>query len=85
MATPGTDYIRGIGLVLRGTLSRGETKPTYSVGGRRATGVWGEPVLMSPGYREVLVPHAIQMNKDQLLGKRIPNLKELGDKEKTAV
>ena len=47
-------------------------------------GVWGEPVMMSPGYREELVKGALQMNKDQMQGKRIANLETLDPKVKEA-
>ncbi len=77
----GTDYIRGMGLVF-GVPFREEKQNRHIRLAGDGDGVWGEPVLMSPGYREVLVAHAVQMNRDQLIGKRIPNLKELGDKGK---
>jgi hypothetical protein len=76
-----TDFIRGLGLAF--TVPFREEKQNRHV--RFAAdddGVWGEPVLMSPGYREVLVKNAIAMNRDQLVGKRIPNLDELGSKTK---
>lgn len=75
------DFIRGLGLAF--TVPFREEKQNRHV--RFAAdedGVWGEPVLMSPGYRKVLVKNAIAMNRDQLVGKRIPNLDELGPKTK---
>ncbi len=76
-----TDFIRGLGLAF--TVPFREQRQNRHV--RFATdedGVWGEPVLMSPGYREVLVKGALEMNKDQMQGKRIPNLETLDPKVK---
>ena len=76
-----SDFIHGLGLAF--TVPFREEKQNRHV--RFASdedGVWGEPVLMSPGYREVLVKNAIAMNRDQLVGKCIPNLDELGSKTK---
>jgi hypothetical protein len=78
-----SDFIRGLGLVLAVPF-REERQNRHVRFASDDDGVWGEPVLMSPGYREVLVPGARAMNEDQLIGKRIPNLSELGDKRKAA-
>ncbi len=75
------DFIRGLGVAF--TIPFREEKQNRHI--RFAAdndGVWGEPVLMAPGYREVLVKGARAMNQDQLMGKRIPNLDALGDKNK---
>ena len=74
------DFIRGLGLAF--TVPFREEKQNRHV--RFATdgdGFFSEPVLMSPGYRQVLVKDAFRMNQDQLAGKRIPNLADLGAKE----
>jgi hypothetical protein len=76
-----SDFIRGLGLAF--TVPFREEKQNRHI--RFAAdedGVWGEPVLMSPGYREVLVKNAIAMNREQLVGQRIPNLDELGSQTK---
>ncbi len=74
------DFIRGLGLAF--TVPFREEKQNRHVRFAADDGVWSEPVLMSPGYREVLVKNATAMNRDQLVGKRIPNLDELGAKTK---
>ena len=76
-----TDFIKGLGVSF--TVPFREEKQNRHV--RFASdgdGVWGEPVLMSPGYRAVLVKNADGMMRQQLLGERIPNLADLGEKEK---
>ncbi len=78
-----SDFIRGLGIVMEVPF-REERQNRHVRFASDDDGVWGEPVLMSPGYREVLVPEARAMNADQLIGKRIPNLNELGDKRKNA-
>jgi hypothetical protein len=76
-----TDFIRGLGLAFTVPF-REELQNRHIRFAGDGVGIWGEPVLMSPGYREVLVKNAVQMNRDQLEGKRIPNLDQLGAKEK---
>ena len=76
-----SDFIRGLGLAFTVPF-REERQNRHARFAADGDGVWGEPVLMSPGYRAVLVKDALQMNKDQLIGKRIPNLDALGAKEK---
>ena len=76
-----TDFIRGLGLAFTVPF-REELQNRHVRLAGDGVGIWGEPVLMSPGYREVLVKNAVQMNRDQLVGKRIPNLDQLGPKEK---
>ena len=75
------DFIRGLGLAFTVPF-REELQNRHVRLAGDGVGIWGEPVLMSPGYREVLVKNAVQMNRDQLVGKRIPNLDQLGPKEK---
>ncbi len=77
------DFIRGLGLAFTVPF-REERQNRHVRFAADGDGVWGEPVLMSPGYRDVLVPGARVMNQDQLLGKRIPNLDALGEKNKAA-
>ena len=72
-----TDFIRGLGMAFTVPF-REELQNRHVRFSGDGPGVWGEPVLMSPGYREVLVKNAVQMNRDQLEGKRIPNLDQLG-------
>ncbi len=78
-----SDYIRGLGVAFTVPF-REERQNRHVRFAADGDGVWGEPVLMSPGYREVLVKGARDMNQDQLLGKRIPNLDALGEKNKAA-
>lgn len=77
----GKDFIRGLGLAFTVPF-REELQNRHVRFSGDDEGVWGEPVLMSPGYREVLVKGALLMNRDQLEGKRIPNLEQLGPKMK---
>ena len=83
MATPRADFIRGLGIAFDVPF-REEKQNRHVRFASDGDGVWGEPVLMSPGYRDVLVKGARAMNQDQLLGKRIPNLDTLGEKNKAA-
>ena len=76
-----TDFIRGLGMAFTVPF-REELQNRHVRFSGDGPGVWGEPVLMSPGYREVLVKNAVQMNRDQLEGKRIPNLEQLGPRVK---
>ena len=71
------DFIRGLGLAFTVPF-REERQNRHVRFAADGDGVWAEPVLMSPGYREVLVKGARKMNDDQMLGKRIPNLDTLG-------
>src|SRR5579875_1169943 len=76
-----TDYIRGLGVAF--TVPFREEKQNRHVRfAGEGEGFWVEPVLMSPGYRNGMVKDAAAMNLAQLAGKRIPNLDELGAKEK---
>lgn len=75
------DFIRGLGLSF--TVPFREERQNRHV--RFACdddGIWAEPVLMSPGYREALVTNALAMQRDQLAGRRIPNLDQLPSKTK---
>jgi hypothetical protein len=78
-----TDFIRGLGMTFTVPF-REELQNRHVRFAADGDGIWGEPVLMSPGYREALVKGARAMNADQLLGKRIPNLDALGEKNKAA-
>jgi hypothetical protein len=71
-----SDFIRGLGLVF--TVPFREERQNRHVRFAGDAGIWGEPVLMSPGYRDVLVAHAKDMNRAQLEGRRIPDLAALG-------
>jgi len=78
-----TDFIRGLGLTF--TVPFREERQNRHV--RFATdndGLFSEPVLMSPGYRPRAVQHAADMQRAQLLGKRIPNLGDLSARDKAA-
>ena len=77
------DFIRGLGLAFTVPF-REERQNRHVRFAADGEGVWGEPVLMSPGYRDVLVPGARTVNQDQLAGKRIPNLDAMGAKNKAA-
>jgi hypothetical protein len=71
-----TDFIRGIGVAF--TVPFREERQNRHV--RFASdndGLFSEPILMSPGYRPSAVQNAIEFNKAQMLGKRIPNLAEM--------
>ncbi len=76
-----TDFIRGLGIafIIPFREERQNRHVRFAADG---DGVWAEPVMMSPGYRAVLVKDALEMNKAQLAGERIPNLAALGDKAK---
>ena len=76
-----TDFIKSLGLSFSVPF-REEKQNRHVRFAADGEGVWGEPVLMSPGYRAVLVSNAEEMNRQQLLGQRIPNLDTLGEKEK---
>jgi hypothetical protein len=78
---PQRDFLRGLGLEFTVPFREQRQNRHIRLAGD-GKGFYVEPVLMSPGYREVLVKNALQMNRDQLAGKRIPNLEELGEKEK---
>ena len=75
------DFIRGLGLAFSVPF-REERQNRHVRFSADDGGLWVEPVLMSPGYRAVLVKDALAMNRDQLEGRRIPNLAELGAKTK---
>lgn len=79
-----TDFIRGLGLAFDVPF-REEKQNRHVRFASDGDGVWAEPVLMSPGYRDSLAKGARAMNRDQLLGKRIPNLDTLGEKKKAAL
>lgn len=71
-----TDFIRGIGVSF--TVPFREERQNRHV--RFASdndGLFSEPVLMSPGYKPSAVHSAIEFNRMQMLGKRIPNLADL--------
>ena len=75
------DFIRGMALAFSVPF-REELQNRHVRFATDGDGFWSEPVLMSPGYRDVLVKNARAMNADQFAGKRIPNLDQLGAKEK---
>ncbi len=77
------DFIRGLGMAFTVPF-REEMQNRHIRFAADDDGVWGEPVRMSPGYREALVKGARAMNADQLAGKRIANLDALGEKNKAA-
>ena len=71
-----SDFIRGIGISFTVPF-REECQNRHIRFATDDDGIWAEPVLMSPGYREVLVKNALAMQRQQLEGKRIPNLEQL--------
>jgi hypothetical protein len=76
------DFLRGLGLAFTVPF-REELQNRHIRLAGEASGLWAEPVLMSPGHRDVLVKNARQMCRDQLNGLRIPNLDQLGPKTKS--
>jgi hypothetical protein len=78
---PQADFIRGLGIGFTVPFREERQNRHVRLGGD-AGGFWSEPVLMSPGYRTNMVANALEMNRAQLLGERIPNLDALGAKEK---
>ncbi len=78
------DFIRGLGLAF--TVPFREEKQNRHVRfAGESDGLWAESVLMSPSYRDGMVKDALQMSRDQLAGKRIPNLSDLGATTKTQI
>ena len=78
-----TDFIRGLGRAF--TVPFREERQNRHI--RFATendGIFSEPVLMSPGYRPRAMEHAEEMQQAQLAGKRIPNLADLGPRDKAS-
>ncbi len=75
------DYLRGLGIAFTVPF-REELQNRHVRFATDGDGVWAEPVLMSPGYREVYAKGAYKWNEDQLQGKRIPNLETLDPKVK---
>ena len=79
-----TDFVRGLGLGF--TVPFREEKQNRHIRfAGDAGGLWSEPVLLSPHYRDGMVKDALQMSRDQLAGKRIPNLGDLASLTKTQI
>ncbi len=78
-----TDFIKGLGLSVSVPF-REEMQNRHVRFAGDKEGVWAEPVLISPGYRAVLVKDAQKMNDDQMAGKRVPNLDALDPKTQQA-
>lgn len=76
-----TDFIKGLGITFTVPF-REERQNRHIRFAGEGDGLWSEPVLMSPGYRDGMVKDASAMNLAQLAGKRIPNLDALGPKTK---
>jgi hypothetical protein len=77
-----SDFIRGIGLSFTVPF-REECQNRHIRFATDDDGIWSEPVLMSPGYRDVLVKDALAMQRRQLEGTRIPNLQQLAPVTRT--
>jgi hypothetical protein len=71
-----TDFIRGIGIAFTVPF-REELQNRHVRFASDSDGLFSEPVLMSPGYKPAAVKDAIELNRKQMLGKRIPNLSEM--------
>jgi hypothetical protein len=74
-----TDFIRGLGIAFTVPF-REERQNRHIRFAGEAKGFWGEPVLMSPGY--VGRGKNAEMNRDQLVGKRIPSLEQMDARAK---
>ena len=70
-----TDFIRGLGVAFAVPF-REELQNRHVRFATENDGLFSEPVLMSPGYRPGAVQNAAEMERQQLQGKRIPNLAE---------
>ena len=73
---PDQDFIRALGISFAVPF-REERQNRHVRFATDAGGVWGEPVVMSPGYRAALVKDAEALERDQLAGRRIPDLGQL--------
>lgn len=76
------DFISGLGVAFTVPF-REERQNRHVRFAGEGDGLWSEPVMMSPGYRDGMVKGAASMNRAQLEGKRIPNLDDLGPTTKT--
>jgi hypothetical protein len=79
------DFIKGLGLAFSVPYREELQNRHIRFGGDAdekggEAGMWGEPVMMSPGYRAVLVKDADKMNALQMQGQRIPQLEQLDSK-----
>ena len=70
------DFIRGMGMAFTVPF-REELQNRHVRFAGDKDGLFSEPVLMSPGYKPAAVKDAIELNRTQMLGKRIPNLSEM--------
>lgn len=71
-----SDFIRGMGMAFTVPF-REELQNRHVRFASDKDGLFSEPVLMSPGYKPAAVKGAIELNRAQMLGKRIPNLSEM--------
>jgi hypothetical protein len=76
-----TDYIKGLGLVF-GVPFREELQNRHIRFATDGDHLFSEPVLMAPGYRRSA--EMVARQKAQLEGKRIPNLAEMTQQERTS-
>ena len=71
-----TDFIRGIGVAFAVPF-REEMQNRHVRFATENDGLFSEPVLMSPGYRPSAMQNAAEMQRQQMSGKRIPNMADL--------
>ncbi len=76
-----TDFISGLGLQFDVPF-REELQNRHVRFATDGNELFSEPVLMSPGYRPSAVHNAVEMNRAQLVGQRIPNLDSLPPRDK---
>ncbi len=79
-----TDFICGLGLQFDIPF-REELQNRHVRFATDGDGLYSSPVLMSPGYRPSAVHNAVEMNRAQLRGERIPNLDSLPARDKAAM
>jgi hypothetical protein len=71
-----SDFLRGIGMAF-GVPFREELQNRHVRFCSDQEGLFSEPILMSPGYKPAAVAGAVELNRAQMSGKRIPNLSEM--------
>ena len=79
-----TDFIRGLGVAFTVPF-REETQNRHVRFATENDGLFSEPVLMSPGYRPSAMQNAAEMQRQQMQGKRIPNLAELPARDQASL
>ena len=79
-----TDFIRGIGVAFAVPF-REELQNRHVRFATENDGLFSEPVLMSPGYRPGAVQNAAEMQRQQMLGKRVPNLADMPARDQASL